>query len=66
MSDLKVTQMNVHYTVIRENTYDKFKLDHNAIEATKNIYSTKGEGDHQMVQEILFRLQERWQSGKVR
>ena len=49
----------------------KFKLSHNAVEATQNICYVKSEGtdDHstvkKMVKKILFGLQEHWQSGKA-
>ena len=48
----------------------QFELSHYVIEVTKNICCAKGDSavDHsnQMVQEILFDLQEPYQSGKAR
>lgn len=42
--DLKSTQINVEYSLIQELMFYKFKLSHNAMEATKLIHCVKGEG----------------------
>ena len=51
MYDLKIAQMNIQYTLIQELILYKFKIGHNALEATKNICCGKDEGtvDHSTV-----------------
>ena len=44
MCDLKATQMNVQHSFIQDLMLYMFKLDHNAMEAAKNIFCKKGEG----------------------
>ena len=44
LHDLKATQMNIQHSLIQEIMIYKFKLNHNATEATKNICCIKGEG----------------------
>ena len=60
--NLKAVQRNVQHSLIKELMLYKFKLGDDAAKTTKNICCVKGEGavDHsnQMVQEILFQLQE--------
>ena len=41
--DLKAAQKNVQHSLIWEHMLYKFKLGHNAMEATKNIFCAKGE-----------------------
>ena len=42
--DLKAAQMNMQYSLIQELMLYKFKLGHNAMEATKNICCMQDEG----------------------
>ena len=70
MCDSKATQMNVQHHLIQEFLLYKFKLGHDATEATKNICCMKSECTvimiFQMVQEILLVFPRSRQSGKVR
>ena len=62
--------MNVQCRLIQELMLYEIKLNHNTEEAIKNICCAKNKGavDHknQIIQEILLRLQESWQSDKFR
>ena len=42
--DLKAAQMSLQYSLIRELTFYKLELDHNASNATKSICWAKGDG----------------------
>ena len=45
--DLKAAPMNMQHNLIWELVLYKFKMDHNAMEATKNIYCVKdGDADN--------------------
>ena len=43
MWDLKGKQLNVHYSLLQEPMIYKFKVDHKAVEVSKNIFPFKGE-----------------------
>ena len=45
MWDLKATEMKMQCSLIQELMLYDFKLDHNFVEATKNISCTKDEGE---------------------
>ena len=68
MCGLKATRMQC--SLIQELQPCKFELDQSTTKATKNICCAKDVVDYrnsnQMVKEILPRLQEPWQSGKVK
>ena len=42
--DLKVTQMNVQHSPSQEHMFYKSELGHNAMETSKNIFCSKGQG----------------------